>query len=48
MGANGRLTGFSATGGVETKLRMLAIEGARIGDAPGLFGELPLAVKPRR
>lgn len=48
MGANGRLTGFSANGGVETKLRMLAIEGARIGEAQGLFNDLPLAVKPRR
>jgi methylated-DNA-[protein]-cysteine S-methyltransferase len=47
MGANGRLTGFSANGGVELKLRMLAIEGARISDAPALFGALPLAVKPR-
>jgi methylated-DNA-[protein]-cysteine S-methyltransferase len=45
MGADGRLTGFSATGGVETKLRMLAIERARVGAAPGLFGDLPLAVK---
>jgi methylated-DNA-[protein]-cysteine S-methyltransferase len=48
MGANGRLTGFSANGGVETKLRMLAIEGAPIGEGPGLFGDLPLAVRPRR
>jgi len=48
MGANGRLTGFSANGGVETKLRMLAIEGAHIGEPPALFGDLPLAVKPRR
>jgi methylated-DNA-[protein]-cysteine S-methyltransferase len=47
MGADGRLTGFSANGGIETKLKMLAIEGARIGEAPGLFGELPLAVKRR-
>jgi methylated-DNA-[protein]-cysteine S-methyltransferase len=47
MGANGRLTGFSANGGVETKLRMLAIEGAELGEAPGLFGQLPLAVKPQ-
>lgn len=47
LGANRRLTGFSANGGVETKLRMLAIEGARIGEAPGLFGDLPLAVKRR-
>ena len=48
VGAKGRLTGFSANGGIETKLRMLAIEGARIGEAPGLFGDLPLAVEPRR
>lgn len=46
IGANDKLTGFSADGGVQTKLRMLAIEGARIGEAPGLFGDLPLAVKP--
>ncbi|QYU69805.1 methylated-DNA--[protein]-cysteine S-methyltransferase [Leptolyngbya sp. 15MV] len=48
MGANGRLTGFSANGGVATKLAMLAIEGARLGEAPGLFGDLPLAAKRRR
>jgi methylated-DNA-[protein]-cysteine S-methyltransferase len=48
MGANGKLTGFSANGGVETKLKMLAIERARIGEAPALFGDLPLAVRPRR
>jgi methylated-DNA-[protein]-cysteine S-methyltransferase len=47
IGANGRLTGFSAYGGVETKLRMLAIEGARIGETAGLFGDLPLLAKPR-
>jgi methylated-DNA-[protein]-cysteine S-methyltransferase len=47
MGAAGKLTGFSAKGGVATKLRMLAIEGATIGEAPGLFGDLPLAVRPR-
>lgn len=47
VGADHRLVGFSAAGGVETKLRMLATEGARFGEAPGLFGELPLAVKPR-
>jgi len=48
IGANGRLTGFSPNGGVETKLRMLAIEGARMGEAPGLFDDLPVTVKPRR
>lgn len=46
LGANGRLTGFSAPGGVGTKLRMLAIEGAQIAEPPGLFGDLPFAVKP--
>ena len=48
IGAGGRLIGFSASGGVRTKLRMLAIEGARIGEAPALFDDLPLAAKPRR
>lgn len=48
MGANGRLTGFSANGGVETKLRMLSIEKAHLGGGRGLFDDLPLAVKPRR
>ena len=43
LGANGKLTGFSAHGGVDTKLKMLAIEGAQIGDEPGLFDELPNA-----
>ena len=46
--AGGRLTGFSAAGGVATKLRMLAIEGAQVGGAPGLFDGIPLAAKPRR
>ncbi len=40
IGANGKLTGFSAYGGVETKLRILTIEGARIGETPGLFDDL--------
>lgn len=46
MGADGRLTGFSANGGVATKLRMLTIEGARLAAPPGLFDDLPLAVRP--
>ena len=46
LGANGKLTGFSAYGGVETKLKMLAIEGAQIGETPSLFRNLPLAMKP--
>jgi methylated-DNA-[protein]-cysteine S-methyltransferase len=29
--------GFSAGGGLATKLRMLQIEGARLGREPGLF-----------
>lgn len=48
LGAGGKLTGFSAPGGVATKVRMLSIEGARIGEGPGLFGELPLAARPGR
>lgn len=46
LGANGKLTGFSATGGIKTKLKMLEIEGAAIGKSGGLFSDLPLAVKP--
>jgi len=37
LGADGRAGGFSARGGVATKLRLLLIERARLGDAPGLF-----------
>lgn len=33
--------GFSAPGGVSTKLRMLLIEGAEMGGAPGLFDREP-------
>ncbi len=40
LAAGGRSGGFSAAGGVSTKLRMLEIEKARIGDAPGLFDGL--------
>lgn len=47
VGAGGKLTGFSAAGGIATKLKMLAIEGAQVGDAPGLFDDLPLAVRPQ-
>jgi methylated-DNA-[protein]-cysteine S-methyltransferase len=53
LGADGKLGGFSANGGRETKLRMLAIEGAVIArkEAAGtglLFDDLPLAVAPAR
>jgi len=37
VAANGRLGGFSANGGVETKLKLLAIEGAAVGGQPSLF-----------
>jgi methylated-DNA-[protein]-cysteine S-methyltransferase len=47
LGADGKAGGFSAPGGVDTKMRMLALERARTSDAPNLFDELPLAVKPR-
>lgn len=48
LGAGGKPGGFSAPGGVETKLKMLSIEGAKVGETPTLFDELPLAVKPAR
>ncbi len=47
MGADGRLVGFSARGGVALKLQMLTIEGAPVGGGAGLFDDLPLALKPR-
>jgi methylated-DNA-[protein]-cysteine S-methyltransferase len=37
LAAGGKLHGFSAPGGVETKRRLLEIEGARSSDAPDLF-----------
>ena len=39
LAANGRTGGFSAPGGVSTKLRMLEIEGARANAIPTLFAE---------
>ncbi|WP_424992866.1 methylated-DNA--[protein]-cysteine S-methyltransferase [Oceaniradius stylonematis] len=47
LGTGGKLTGFSAAGGIVTKLKMLEIEGAQIGQGAGLFDDLPLAVKPQ-
>jgi len=38
VGANGKLTGFSAPGGLETKRRMLALEGAPGFGQQVLFG----------
>ena len=41
LAAGGKLGGFSASGGVATKLRLLAIEGARASDQPALFDDEP-------
>ena len=51
LGAAGKVGGFSAKGGVVTKLRLLAIEGAGTRDASTLFAgdaAFGLSVKPRR
>lgn len=47
VGANGKPGGFSASGGLDTKLRMLTIEKARLTDVPSLFDDLPYAARPR-
>jgi methylated-DNA-[protein]-cysteine S-methyltransferase len=39
IAAGGKTGGFSATGGVTTKLRLLEIERARLGNAPTLFDQ---------
>lgn len=43
LAAGGKLGGFSADGGVRTKRRMLAIEGAPAGGGPTLFDALDAA-----
>jgi len=48
VAANGKPGGFSASGGVTTKLRLLTIERAKTSDTPGLFDDLPLVARPRR
>ncbi len=48
LAAGGKLGGFSAAGGVTTKLRLLAIEGAHVSEAPTLFESLPLLARPGR
>ena len=48
LAASGKIGGFSAAGGVVTKLRLLEIEGAQVGEAPTLFNGLPLAMRPRQ
>lgn len=56
LSAGGKLGGFSANGGVETKLRILAIEGARASgtlplfdddDTPGFADAPDVRVQPR-
>jgi len=47
LAAGGKLGGFSAPGGVRTKLRLLSIEGAQYGE-PMLFDRLPWATAGRR
>jgi methylated-DNA-[protein]-cysteine S-methyltransferase len=46
LAASGKTGGFSASGGVVTKLKLLTIERAAPG-GPTLFDDLPLAVRPR-
>ena len=48
LAAGGKVGGFSANGGVATKLRLLSIERARTSAAPTLFDDLPLVAAPRR
>lgn len=48
MAAGGKTGGFSAPGGVKTKLKLLSIEGAQPEQAPLLFDRLPLAAAGRR
>jgi len=47
LAAGGKMGGFSAPGGVVTKLRLLTIEGAQPG-GPTLFDRLPLQAPRRR
>ena len=46
LAAGGKTGGFSAPGGVETKLRLLSIEGAQ-PNGPTLFEALPLQARRR-
>jgi methylated-DNA-[protein]-cysteine S-methyltransferase len=45
LAAGGKMGGFSAPGGVRTKLRLLSIEGAHYGE-PTLFERLPWQAAP--
>lgn len=46
LAAGGGFGGFSAPGGLATKARMLVIEGAKTSEAPMLFDDLPIALRP--
>lgn len=48
LAASGKPGGFSAHGGITTKLRLLSIEGASTSDQPTLFDSLPLVAGPPR
>jgi methylated-DNA-[protein]-cysteine S-methyltransferase len=47
LAAGGGFGGFSAPGGLESKARLLTIERAATSQAPMLFDDLPIAVRPR-
>ena len=47
LAANAKPGGFSAVGGVVTKLKLLSIEGAQPG-GPTLFDRLPLVARGER
>lgn len=48
VAADGKSGGFSAPGGVSTKMRLLQIERARRGSEPGLFDNLGWVAAPGR
>jgi methylated-DNA-[protein]-cysteine S-methyltransferase len=48
LAAHGKPGGYSGSGGVKTKLRLLTIEGAKLSSEPSLFEKLPLAAAPRK
>lgn len=48
LAASGRSGGFSAPGGVTTKMKLLQIERARRTGAAEMFPDLPLAMRPSR
>jgi methylated-DNA-[protein]-cysteine S-methyltransferase len=45
LAAGGKPGGFSANGGVVTKLKMLAIEGAVVNHTPSLFDDAPIVAR---